>query len=185
MKNTMNVQIRYMFRSFHEITPQVLRELGVKAVAIDVDNTIAYDASFRVAEGAKAWVDSLKQAGIKAALVTNTPFFRALIFGRAFHIPFNAYSLKPHTHGLRRIAKKLGVSLSELAMVGDCVMADVVAANKCGAIPLLVDPIENRRFRKEHYDKVHAVEKPLRQDFLRRNGYYVTGKIQPPFEKGN
>ncbi len=174
MKNT---DIKYMFRTFNEITPEVLRELGLKAVAVDVDNTTVYDSTFHVIEGAIEWIESLKNAGIKVALVTNTPFFRAYIFGKVFGVPFNAYSSKPHTRGIRHAAKVLGVELTEIGMVGDQVFTDVAAANKCGAVPLLVDPVENKKFWKNHYKKAREKETPLRRDFLWKNGYYVTKPV--------
>lgn len=164
--------IKYMFRKAGDISPEVVRALGLEAIAFDLDNTSVKDATLSTIPGAISWIKSLKEAGIKVAIVTNTPHIRAFWFSRTFGVPFEASANKPLPRGIIKISKKLGVEVSKIGMVGDQVFTDVAAANRCGAVPLLVDPVENKWFWKNHYKRNRIKEKPLREAFLKEHGYY-------------
>ena len=118
----------------------------------------------------------LKDAGIKVAMVTNTPHIRALWFSRTFGVKFHAYAKKPLPLGLIRMSRKLKVPLEKIGRVGDQVFTDVAAANRCGAVPLLVDPVENKWFWKNHYKKNRIKEAPIREAFIKEHGYYGENK---------
>ena len=164
--------IKYMFHTVNDITPAVVRELGLEAIAFDLDNTTVKDATLTTIPGAISWIKELKEAGIKVAIVTNTPHIRAYWFSKTFGVKFNAFSKKPLPHGIIRMSRKLGVDIRKIGMVGDQVFTDVAAANRCGAVPILVDPVENKWFWKNHYKKNRIKEKPIREAFIREHGYY-------------
>lgn len=168
--------IKYMFRTVHDITPEVVHELGLEGILFDLDNTTVKDATLSTIPGAIAWIKSLKDAGIKVAMVTNTPHIRALWFSRTFGVRFHAYAKKPLPLGLLRMSRKLKVDIDKIGMVGDQVFTDVAAANRCGAVPLLVDPVENKWFWKNHYKKNRIKEAPIREAFLKEHGYYGENK---------
>ena len=92
--------IKYMFHTVHDITPEFLREIGVEAVAFDLDNTSVKDSTLTTIPGSISWIKCLKEAGFKVAIVTNTPHIRAFWFSKAFGAPFHAYSKKPLPHGI-------------------------------------------------------------------------------------
>ena len=164
--------IKYMFHTVNDITPAVVRELGLEAIAFDLDNTTVKDATLTTIPGAISWIKELKEAGIKVAIVTNTPHIRAYWFSKTFGVKFNAFSKKPLPHGIIRMSRKLGVDIHKIGMVGDQVFTDVAAANRCGAVPILVDPVENKWFWKNHYKKNRIKEAPIREAFIREHGYY-------------
>ena len=164
--------IKYMFHTVNDITPAVVRELGLEAIAFDLDNTTVKDATLTTIPGAISWIKELKEAGIKVAIVTNTPHIRAYWFSKTFGVKVNAFSKKPLPHGIIRMSRKLGVDIHKIGMVGDQVFTDVAAANRCGAVPILVDPVENKWFWKNHYKKNRIKEAPIREAFIREHGYY-------------
>lgn len=168
--------IKYMFREVNDITPEVVRELGLEGILFDLDNTTVKDATLSTIPGAISWIRELKSAGIKVAMVTNTPHIRALWFSRTFGVRFHAFAKKPLPLGLLRMSRKLQVPIEKIGMVGDQVFTDVAAANRCGAVPLLVDPVENKWFWKNHYKKNRIKEAPLREAFLKEHGYYGENK---------
>ena len=168
--------IKYMFHKVNDITPQVVKELGLDAILFDLDNTTGKDATLTTIPGAISWIKALKEAGIKVAIVTNTPRIRAFWFSRTFDVRFHAYAKKPLPLGLLRMSRKLNVPIEKIGMVGDQVFTDVAAANRCGAIPLLVDPVENKWFWKNHYKKNRIKEKPIRDAFIKEHGYYGEDK---------
>lgn len=172
MRFRKDTTIKYMFHEIHDITPEVVRELGLEGILFDLDNTTVKDATLSTIPGAIAWIKSLKDAGIKVAIVTNTPHIRALWFSRTFGVKFYAFAKKPLPYGIMRMSRKLDIPLEKIGMVGDQVFTDVAAANRCGAVPLLVDPVDNKWFWKNHYKKNRIKEKPIREAFLKEHGYY-------------
>ena len=74
------------------------------------------------------------------------------------------------------ITTKSEVDIEKIGMVGDQVFTDVAAANRCGAVPILVDPVENKWFWKNHYKKNRIKEYPIREEFLKEHGYYGENK---------
>lgn len=168
--------IKYMFHTIQDITPEFLREIGVEAIAFDLDNTTVRDSTLSTIPGSISWIKCLKEEGFKVAIVTNTPHIRAFWFSRTFGAPFHAYSKKPLPLGIIKMARKLKVDISKIAMVGDQVLTDVTAANRCGAIPILVDPIEKERLFKKHFERSRAKEQPIREAFIKEHGYYGENK---------
>ncbi len=168
--------IKYMFHTVNDITPEIVKELGLEAILFDLDNTTVKDATLSTIPGAISWIKSLKAAGIKVAIVTNTPRIRAYWFSKAFNVKFHAFAKKPLPFGLLRMSRKLNVDIEKIGMVGDQVFTDVAAANRCGAVPLLVDPVENKWFWKNHYKKNRIKEAPLREAFIKEHGYYGENK---------
>ena len=172
IKREKDTTIKYMFRKVNDITPEIVRELGLEAILFDLDNTTVKDATLSTIPGAISWIKSLKEAGIKVAIVTNTPHIRALWFSRTFGVRFHAFAKKPLPLGLIRMSRKLKVDIDKIGMVGDQIFTDVAAANRCGAVPILVDPVENKWFWKNHYKKNRIKEYPIREEFLKEHGYY-------------
>ena len=164
--------IKYMFHKVNDITPEIIKEIGLEAIVFDLDNTTVKDATLTTIPGSIAWIKELKGAGIPVAIVTNTPHIRALWFSKAFGVKFHAFAKKPLPYGILRMGRKLGVPVSKIGMVGDQVFTDVAAANRCGAVPLLVDPVDNKWFWKNHYKKNRIKEAPIREAFLKEHGYY-------------
>ena len=162
--------IKYMFHEVNAITPEVVRELGLEAILFDLDNTPVKDATMTTIPGAIAWIKELKDAGIPVAIVTNTPRIRAYWFSKTFGVKFHGFARKPLPHGIMRMSRKLGVPVTKIGMVGDQVFTDVAAANRCGAVPLLEDPVDNKWFRKNHYKKNRMKEAPIREAFLMEHG---------------
>ena len=72
----------YIFESFTDVTPDFLSSVGIKALLIDIDNTLA---PYEVAEAddrIKNWFCELEKNGIRATLVSNNGRERVELFNR-------------------------------------------------------------------------------------------------------
>ena len=144
---------KYMFNLITDITPSQLREMGVKAIGIDLDNTTVYDNRLKFLRGVPGWIKKMKQEGFTICIVTNTYTLRAAIIGHKLHIPYFALSDKPSTKNIFRAAKKAGVNIDEFAMIGDRLFSDVLAANKAGAISIKTEAFRNEKFLRKKNEK--------------------------------
>ena len=73
-----------IFNSILEVTPEFLREHGIKGVLCDTDNTLALDNRKDIIPEAAEWVKIMNEAGIKICIMSNSfrvrnmPVVRAL-----------------------------------------------------------------------------------------------------------
>ena len=149
---------RRIHQKISEVTPQELRALGARAAAVDLDNTLAYDGSFRPFPDAVPWVRSMQAAGIPVVLFTNTYHLRAKIMGRKFCLPYVSPGQKPAAWGFQKCATMLGVEIGELAMIGDQLFTDIRGANNAGAISILVRPRHTEILLFFRYQKLRKLE---------------------------
>ena len=86
---------RYRFKSVLDITIEDLHKMGAKAVALDIDNTICNDGSTNCVEGLEAWLDAIKNEGIKIMIISNAIPRRPKILSKRLNLPYLASAKKP------------------------------------------------------------------------------------------
>lgn len=134
--------------------------MGVKAVALDLDNTTVGDASFRLPEQIRSWIKQVRSAGLQVIIVSNTVAPRAWFLSKKMGgVPFVANARKPRTKALYRAAKMLRLQPSEIAMIGDQLFTDVLVANRVGAVSVKVDPMGRDRFTPKKYERIRRRER--------------------------
>ena len=85
----------YYFKTFDEASAEFLKSIGVKGIVLDVDNTL--EPSEHPTPGAHvvAWLESLKAAGISAAIVSNNGGERINLFNNKLGLPAYYKAKKP------------------------------------------------------------------------------------------
>lgn len=155
----------YSFDKITDITPEHLREMGVEAVAFDLDNTTVDDASYHLPAEVKHWIEKIRKSGIKVGIVSNTFSFRAWYLSKKMgNIPFEGLARKPHTLALRRAAKKMKTEPSKVAMVGDQLFTDMLVANRVGAVSIKVKPRGSDKYFTSHFKKIREQEDKYLRD---------------------
>ena len=85
----------YMFEKFDDITPEFLESLGIKALLIDIDNTLAPYEQPEPDDRIKGWFRALHAAGISASLISNNHAPRVELFNRSLGLDAYPDSGKP------------------------------------------------------------------------------------------
>ncbi len=159
----------YMFGTFDEVTPAFLESIGVRALLIDIDNTLA---PYEVAEPdtrIAAWFEMLHAAGIRTALVSNNHAPRVELFNATLGLPAYPDSGKPGRKTLELAMRELGVTHAETAMMGDQLLTDAYAGKHIGLRAIIVPPIRDKRnlfFRFKRW-----CERPFIRKYAKQNGY--------------
>ena len=166
MKNPMMPD--YMFRTFDEITPAFLRELGVKAILADIDNTLAPYEQPEPDQRIKGWIASLAEAGIGIAFVSNNDWERVDRFNATLGVPAYAKSGKPFKKNLIKAMNDLGGTLETTVMLGDQLLTDALAGHNLGVKCLIVPPIRDKK--NAFFKFKRWLEKPVVKKFKKRNG---------------
>lgn len=159
----------YMFATFDAVTPAFLQSIGVRALLIDIDNTLAPYEEPDPNERVLAWFAELEKNGIKAALVSNNHAPRVERFNKSLGLIAYPDSGKPGRKTLERAMKELGVTHTETAMLGDQILTDCFAGKHIGLRAIIVPPIKDKtnlffRFKR-------LVELPAIRKYARKNGY--------------
>ncbi len=157
-----------MFRTYREVTPEVLASLGVRGVLCDIDNTLAPYEQPEPDEDIRAWLESLAAAGITVAFVSNNDRERVERFNRSLGCPAYWKSGKPREKTLLRAMEDMGTDRDHTAILGDQLLTDCLAGKHIGLTALIVPPIRDKKnlfFRFKRW-----CEKPFIRRFKRANG---------------
>jgi len=132
---------RAQLHSVTKITPGWLRKRGLKAVLLDLDNTLVpYRTYGEVPEGLLEWLKTLKQAGIPVMLVSNATPRRVRYWCEKLGVPGFGPAGKPW-FGFRKALRRLALPAHEVAVVGDQLFTDVLGGNLVGMYTVLVPPL--------------------------------------------
>lgn len=123
-----------------DITPELLREMGVDAILLDVDNTLAPPTSSSPFEGVQEWIDEIKAAGFSVVICSNNYKKRIRPFSDSVGLDCVAMSLKPFPFGFNRAKRKLDERPKSVVVVGDQIYTDVLGANLAGMKSILLTP---------------------------------------------
>ena len=150
------------------ITLADLEALGVKGLLLDVDNTLTGDGSQQLEDSVSAWLDTMRAAGVSLTIVSNNTAKRVRPFAERIGLAWVPLACKPLPVGLMVARRRLGVRKDQMAMVGDQIYTDRLAAGLFGIRCLYVIP-------RTSHDKSRAVKlkRKFEPPFIRK--YYENG----------
>lgn len=152
----------YIFVDFSEIKPAFLKSLGIRALLVDIDNTLASYEEETPSDRALVWFDSLKENGISVALISNNNAERVELFNRDLSLVAFAKCGKPFPKNLRAAMKCLGSDKSNTAVIGDQLLTDAAGGKNIGLLTIIVPPINDRNsafFRFKRAMEVPVIKK--------------------------
>lgn len=158
-----------MFAHYYDITPDFLHANGIRALLIDIDNTLAPYEQAEPDERLRTWLRELYQSGISAALVSNNHPQRVERFNQTLGLPAYAHSGKPRKRTLLVAMKALGATPEETAMLGDQLLTDAFAGQHIGLPALIVPPIRDKQNLFFRFKRL--CERPFIRRYARRNGW--------------
>ncbi|NPV26178.1 MAG: YqeG family HAD IIIA-type phosphatase [Firmicutes bacterium] len=137
----------HMFvNSVSEIALDALEKKGIRALIIDLDNTITEWQDDRLSPEVLAWFSRLKTRGFCVCLVSNNKEKRVARVAQVLDIPYIFKATKPRRRAFRQAMVILGTSPDETAVIGDQIFTDVLGGNRLGLLTILVAPISRREF---------------------------------------
>ncbi|QUG42178.1 YqeG family HAD IIIA-type phosphatase [Psychrobacillus sp. INOP01] len=128
-------------RSVFHITPEMLKDKGIKAIITDLDNTLVEwdrpDATPKLIE----WFASIKAAGIQVTIVSNNKELRVKSFADPLGIPFIFKARKPLGKAFLQALSIMSVKREEVVVIGDQLLTDVFGGNRQKLHTILVIPV--------------------------------------------
>ena len=120
---------------------------GIKAVLVDLDNTIVEYRQYRTSEALEKWIRGLREQGLRICVVSNSRRHAlAASLGARIGVPVITRAGKPGRRSLRRAMAMLETGPSETAVIGDQIFTDILAGNRLGCYTILVGPLSKVEF---------------------------------------
>ncbi len=129
-----------------DVDPEHLQARGIRAIVLDLDNTLVPYGSRAVPGEIRGWVQRVRAAGFPLVLVTNNRRQRARELAASLAVPIAPGWAKPTTSMFRRAMAMMGTVPAQTALVGDQLLTDILGGNLLGLFTILVLPLEGREF---------------------------------------
>lgn len=129
------------FESVKEINIDFLNKNNIKALILDVDNTIL-DFDKNIPEGIDKWCKNLKKQKIKFCILSNSNQKEKVeMVAKKLDIPYFYFATKPLKRGFKKVVNFLEEKEENIAAVGDQIFTDVIGSNRCKIFSILVKPL--------------------------------------------
>ncbi len=129
-------------RDITAISLDTLKEMGVRAVLLDVDNTLTAHNSQGLSPEISAWLAAVQDAGITPVIVSNGKEPRVRPFAEKLGFPYTASAAKPLPKGFLRAKRQLGLKKSECVVIGDQIFTDVLGGKLAGMHVIQTLPLD-------------------------------------------
>ena len=165
-KRSISLVPEYVFENYLYVRPEFLTSLGIRALLIDIDNTLAPYEQDLPDENIINWFAQMKEAGISCALISNNDAPRVELFNSLLSLPAYAKSGKPCKKTLIRAIRDMGVDASVTAGLGDQLLTDTLAVHKLGMISIIVPPIKDKL--TPFFKFKRRLERPFMKKYYKR-----------------
>ncbi|MCQ2770309.1 MAG: YqeG family HAD IIIA-type phosphatase [Clostridia bacterium] len=129
------------FESIFDISPDFLSSIGIKAVILDIDNTLVTYGTTKPTDEVKIWLSSLKSCGISITISSNNNIERISKFCEGLDVFYTYNSAKPFGKCIRLTKKKYKVKRKEICIIGDQIFTDILCGNWGHIYSILVTPL--------------------------------------------
>lgn len=142
----MNLYPREILNKVEEISIEFIQKNKLKALILDVDNTlIGYDQ--KLSEEKIKWAKNLKGQGVKLYILSNTnKKEKVKKVATLLGIPYILFAKKPLKSGFLKIQKELQIEPEQIGVVGDQIFTDIIGGNRCNMFTILVDPVDKKDY---------------------------------------
>lgn len=161
-------------KSIYTINYDSLLSRGIKCLLFDLDNTLAPITEKTPNEKVKELFNELKEKGFKIVIFSNSPKMRVRPFKDELEVDCCACARKPKPDKFLSVIKIYEYNFSEVAIIGDSILDDIVGGNGVGITTILINQIGKREYPLAWLRrfKERKIVKKLRDNNLFTKGRY-------------
>lgn len=132
------------FKKVSHITIDFLNKNKIKALILDVDNTLI-DYYKNLPDETIDWAQNLKKQNIKLYILSNSNKKEKVEeVSKKLDIPYRYFAKKPLKTGFLKVQKELEEQPENIAVVGDQLFTDIIGGNRCKMFTILIEPINKK-----------------------------------------
>lgn len=124
-----------------EIDLAELRDLGIRGILLDLDNTLLAWDNLVLTDEVQEWVRHATEQGFRLCIVSNAHWMRLETQSVVLGIPYFPAARKPSRKAMRKALELLECTPEQATMVGDQIFTDVLGGNRMGLFTILVVPM--------------------------------------------
>ena len=152
-----------------------LKEMGIKVLVFDLDNTIIEKKKNVVDDKVKELFKRLKK-DFKVIIISNTWNRKKIEYvSKKLDIEYIMNARKPFKYGYNKAKGLSNTSVRNICMIGDQLLTDILGAKKMGYYCCLVDPIHQSELILTKFNRLieYFIFKRLNKKYnIRRGSYY-------------
>ncbi len=140
----MQIYPKAYFEKVQDISIEFLNQHHIKALILDVDNTLI-DYEKNMPEGIEQWCKNLKKQGITFYILSNSNQKEKVEkVAKILDVPYSYFATKPLKRGFKKAIQEIGEKKENIAVVGDQIFTDVIGGNRSHLFSILVKPIAEK-----------------------------------------
>ena len=109
----------WMVESVYQISAEQLRNHDIKAVFVDLDNTLIAWNNPGGTKELLAWIEEMKENHIPVMIISNNSDERVEKVASGLGLPYVPRALKPSRRGFLKAIEKVGIPMENCVMIGD------------------------------------------------------------------
>ncbi len=130
----------FWLKSVLEIDESFLRKHNIRAMVLDLDNTLSMHGNPIPEDGVTEWLERMRRFGVKMRVVSNNTNKRVAPLAAKLGLEFTANGAKPLPFGVLRAIEEMKVNPNQVVVIGDQIFTDVLAGKFSGIRTVLVEP---------------------------------------------
>jgi hypothetical protein len=144
----------FIAKSIFEMDLQKLKDMGIKGLAVDIDNTLVPMNVKEPSADAAKWVDKAKSLGFQVCILSNAMNHRAELFMDKLGIHGVGFAQKPSRKGYDLAAKRMGLKHSECAILGDQLFTDIKGGVKAGFVTVFTEYLDGNEIKWVKFKRI-------------------------------
>ena len=161
------------FNKVEEITVEFLQKNEIKALILDIDNTLI-DYKQHLSEKVINWAEELKRKEIKLYILSNTNNKEKVEKVECIKtelvkvdIPYFNLAQKPLKKGFLKTQKALNEKSENIGVIGDQIFTDIIGGNRCNMFTILVEPIDIKDYWYTAWKR--PIENRIKTSYKKKN----------------
>lgn len=162
-------------KNIHQLNYDKLYQLGIRTLLFDLDNTVGLLDEAEADEETKQLFQELSKKFHIAIVSNHGSRKRVEGFAEGLHCPAFFLAMKPSRRCLRKAQKLFHSKNSEICMIGDQLLTDILVANRFGCYSCLVDPLAKKDLKITSFSRIlegMILKRYERKNIMKKGEYY-------------
>ena len=129
-----------------ELNLDELKQLGIKSIIFDLDNTLVEWKQDTLSPEVIELITRFKTYGFKLCILSNALEHRVEAIAGVLSIPYVSCAAKPRKSSFKKALEILGTIPEETAVVGDQLFTDILGGNRMELYTIWTPPLSSTEF---------------------------------------
>jgi HAD superfamily phosphatase (TIGR01668 family) len=134
----------YFYSSLETIPLVILKDLGLRCLFVDVDNTLTMLKQTDLSDEKKEWLLQVANHDIRVFLISNNKGTHITELAKKTQLSAFEFAFKPFSKVYKHVQKTYHYKPHEIGVVGDQLFTDILGGNLKGYTTFYVEPLSSK-----------------------------------------